>query len=155
MASEQLGADKFLVSTLTGDATIASYVGARVWMDVAPQVDPATGVATLYPIVLISLVSAQDVLAMGGVRGMSRLCYRVAAVGEGGGISDIQPIADRIDAIIGSVRNGVAVVAGSTYNILGVVRDRPWQRTGVDEGLVYNQLGGEYRLLVQGPPNTP
>lgn len=131
--------NQWLYTLLSGDATMTSLVGNRIYDSIAP-----VGVA--FPLVLFNFQGGSDVSVVGGVRVMNSGLYQVKAVVQSGSNASALPIANRIDALLhratGSAPGGL---------ILASVREQPIAYPEVSkEGIQYRHLGGLYRVIAQG-----
>lgn len=147
MANELIGLDAFVVQQLSGDPTLSGLVGSRVYAEVAPQVDPATQVAPVYPLIVFSIPSSVDTNAY-DQRAIVRATLRVLTIGEGGGYADIAPVDARVQALLQHPPVTPVVVGGVTYNILGGFRTNAYQYMQIENGVRYNYLGGDFYYLL-------
>lgn len=125
----------FIYLTLTGDATLAALIGTRCYHGVAPA-------GAAFPYVVFQMLSGgNDLLVLGGARVWADPLYLIKAVTKGSSTGPIEPIADRIDALLhaksGTVTNGVIWVC---------VRERPHEQPELTDGVLFQNLGGEYRV---------
>ncbi len=126
----------FIFTTLTNDPTLAGLIGNRAYHGVAPA-------QAQYPFVVFQMLSAgNDLLGVGTARIWSAPLFIVKAVCKGSSTGPVEPVANRIDQLLhsaaGTVTNGV---------IWECVRERPFDLPTNENGVVYQQLGGEYRFL--------
>lgn len=129
--------DRWLYERLAGDATLSGLVGGRIYAFVAPQ-------GTAFPFVVFAHQGGHDVLGVGPARVMVSLLYQVKAVGQTAAVADLQPVADRIDALLHGASG--AVPDGT---ILACVREQAIEEAEVDDGVQYRHVGGLYRLIAQ------
>jgi hypothetical protein len=134
--SETARARAWIYTRLANDPTMQGLVGQRVYHGVAPA-------GTQFPYVVFQLLSpGNDLLVVGGARVWAEPLYLVKAVVKGTSTGQIEPVADRIDALLhaqsGTVTNGV---------IWAATRERPHEQPELTDGVMYQNLGGEYRLL--------
>lgn len=147
--NEQVGAASFLFGVLAADPALQAEVGSRIFSDFAPEKLPGTDIPVGYPLIVFSLVRAADTRGLGTYRAMARLTYLVRVVSKGGGYGALHDAANRIDALL-TVREPVEVTAGSeTYTVHGCVRDQPFARAELMNGVRYVNLGGLYSMNVQ------
>ena len=137
--SEIDAADMWITAKLTGDTTLATLVGTRIYDGEAPP-------GAAYPLVTwIAASPPRDVMAEGGERILSIAVYLVQVFGQGRDYGLLRPIANRIDELLhqarGTVTDGV---------VFGCVRESVVKLAEVHEGQSYRRLGGYYRLWVQG-----
>lgn len=125
----------WLYQTITGDTTLAGLIGTRFYHGVAPA-------GTQYPFVVAQMLSGgNDLLGVGGIRIWAAPLFIIKAVCKGSSTGPVEPVANRIDAVLhaasGTVTNGV---------IWECVRERPFDLPTLEDGVNYQQLGGEYRV---------
>lgn len=134
--SETARVRAFIYLTLTGDTALAALIGTRCYHGVAPA-----GVADPY-VVFQMLSGGNDLMVVGAIRIWANPLYLIKAVRKGSSTGPLEPIADRIDALLhaksGTVTNGV---------IWSVARERPHELPELTDGVQYSNLGGEYRFL--------
>lgn len=137
---ESLVLMSWIKATLANDATLAGLVGARIYEGVAPQ-------GASYPFVLFAVLPDVG----GDIRGLaaSRLGtsqeFICRAVGKDTSFGALQPIAERIDALL---QGGSGAVSPSG-RVVSCVRLGPAQMVEVTDGVTYRYLGGRYRGLTQ------
>jgi hypothetical protein len=122
-------------ATLTADPALAGLIGERCYHGNAPA-------AAQHPFVVFQMLSpGNDLLALGARRIWADPLYLIKAVTKGDSSVQIEPIADRIDALLhaksGQVTNGI---------IWECVRERPHEQPELTNGVRYMNLGGEYRI---------
>jgi len=99
----------FVWSALTADAGaggVNTLLSGRIYRDIVPQ-------AAALPAATVTLVSSTDSNTMPGNRAFGNVLVDVRVVGSGASYSPLNPIADRIDAVLqnkGGVNGGVVVV---------------------------------------------
>jgi hypothetical protein len=130
--------DRWLYELLSGDQELQSLVGDRVYGYLAPP-------GAQFPFVVFTHQGGHDVLGVGPARVMAHLLYQVKAVGKGNSFAPLQPIADRVDALLqgasGSVVDGYVLIC---------VREHPFAFVEVDNGVEYRHIGGLWRILISG-----
>lgn len=136
--SETARARAWIFTTLTNDPTVAGLIGNRAYHGVAPA-------QAQYPFVVFQMLSAgNDLMTVGTARIWSAPLFIVKAVCKGSSTRPIEAIVNRIDQLLhagsGAVTNGV---------IVECVRERPFDLPTNENGVVFQQLGGEYRVRVQ------
>lgn len=134
--SETARVRAFIFTTLTNDPTLAGLIGNRAYHGVAPA-------QAQYPFVVFQMLSAgNDLMTVGTARIWSAPLFIVKAVCKGSSTDPVEPVANRIDQLLhaaaGTVTNGV---------IWECVRERPFDLPTNENGVFYQQLGGEYRFL--------
>ena len=125
----------WIYTTLTGDATLAGLIGARAYHGVAPA-------GAQYPFVVFQMLSGgNDLIALGAIRIWAAPLFLIKAVCKGSSSGPVEPVANRIDQLLhaksGTVANGA---------IWECVRERPFDLPTNEDGTVYQQLGGEWRI---------
>ena len=136
--SELNAADRWIYGALAADTALVAVVGARIYVDLAPQTTPPTAT----PYVVWQMQSATDLMVIGGIRVWSNAVYLVRGVDKSltwGGNS--KTMADRIDAALH--RASGTNVDGQVY---ACVREQAWRMMEVSDGVVYRHSGGIYRL---------
>lgn len=121
--------------TITGDPALAGLIGTKCYHGVAPA-------GTAFPYVVFQMLSpGNDLIALGAARIWANPLYLIKAVTKGSSTGPIEPIDNRIDALLhaksGTVTNGV---------IWECVRERPHEQPELTDGVMYMNLGGEYRI---------
>lgn len=134
---ETLRVDQWLYGVLSGDATLSSLVGGRIYGYIAPQDAPL-------PFVVYSHQEGHDVRGVGPARIMASLVYQVKAVGQGGSFAPLKPIADRLDQLLQGASG--TIVDG---RVLMCVREQTVEYVEVDDGVQYRYLGGLWRIIAQ------
>lgn len=87
-------AEKWLYGKLSGDATLSTAVGGRIYGYLAPQ-------GTAYPLVLFNLQGSRDVQGPGTNRTQTELLYQVKVISKGPHDASARTALDRIDILIG------------------------------------------------------
>jgi hypothetical protein len=133
--AESARARSWLYQTLANDATLTPLIGKRIYNGRAEQ-------GAAFPYVVLQLLSpGNDLIVVGAARIWSDMLWLVKAVNKGTSTAALEPIADRIDALLhaksGTVVGGVIHVA---------VRERPHELPERTDGVDYVNLGGEYRV---------
>lgn len=139
MADPVVAAERFLFGTLTGDATIAAIVSARIYGYIAPP-------AAAHPYILYTQRAAgDDLTALGAIRIYSQFVYDVRVV-------------DKTESYIALEAGSAAITAalhkasGSNVSgaIVGCVKESPFSMPELDrDGSQLRHLGGTFRLYVQ------
>lgn len=84
----------WLYSTLSGDATLATYAPGGVWTFIAPT-------TTATPFVMVGFQSGMETLTFNAVRLFTQPLYQVRAMGRTNDMANIQQAASQIDALLG------------------------------------------------------
>lgn len=131
-------ARRWLTSVLLGDVTLGALVGTRVYKAPAPP-------KAAEPYIVHDLLSPGEVITViNGVPWWADPLFVVYAVARADSTVDLEPVADRINALL-HLGDGVAT-GGVVY---AATRERPFDRPELDRGVLYQRLGGEYRLQVR------
>lgn len=128
---------EFLMSVLSNDATLGSYVPGGVWRSMAPP-------STTPPYVIISLQSGADTLTAQVVRLMSQILYQVRVVGPVGMTATLFSAAQEIDNLL--ARTSGTATGGQ---VLACWRESPLQLDELVNGELWTNIGGLYRLQIQ------
>lgn len=137
--AETARARSWVVSVLKDDTTLAPLIGggsaARIYNGVAPA-------AASYPFVVMQLLSGgTDLMAVGAIRIWADMLWLIKAVTKGSSTGPLEPIVDRIDALLhaasGTVSGGI---------IWSCVRERPFELPTVENGVNFVQQGAEWRI---------
>lgn len=128
----------FAILRLRADATMQSLVGARIGNAPAKA-------GTQYPYVVLDVLSdGTDLRIVGGIRVWTDPLLLIKAVTKGNDPGQLRPIAQRIDELLdrqsGTITNGV---------IVDIYRERGHLRRELTDGVLYTNMGGEYRYKVQ------
>lgn len=129
-----LNADKWLFATLTGDATLAAAIGARVYVDVAPQSN------TQYPYIVMQMVSSVQVAEIGVERVMDDEVWQVALVSNAPSYVSLETIADRIKTVLHKA---------SGTGVIGCVFEQLLRFSEDEAGHVYKTIVLEFRIFTQ------
>ena len=137
-----LGA-RFIRMKLLQNAALTALVSQRVYRDVAPpEAD--------YPYVVMTLLNANDLEVIGGIRVWADLLWQVEFWSRTNDDGVIAAGAAEIDAALHDTSGSMT---GSTYgsgNVWAVVRERPIVLPPeIEGGVIWRRGGGEYRQLVQ------
>jgi hypothetical protein len=139
MALTTAVADAFLAARLTGDATLDGLLPGGIWRDRPPQ-------GAAYPFGVWQFQSGTVLRGAGPARLWSDLIYVVKVVAKGPSIAGApRDAADRIDALLDLARGSAS---GGT--VVACVLEGELAYSEVAAGVVYQHLGGRYRLYAQG-----
>ena len=135
---ETARARAFIYTTLTSNATLTGLVGQRFYHAQAPA-------DAQYPFVVFQLLSGgTDLRGIGMTRIWSAPLYLIKVITKGLSTGAIEPVVDAIDAALhgasGTVTNG---------EIVECFRERPFELPDEQNGTMYIQMGGEYRIRVR------
>jgi hypothetical protein len=148
LANELVPLASYVTSRLTGDGALAAIVAARCFADLAPEVDPATGLAPVYPLLIWHLQAVRDINALGMNRVMTLPLLCVKVVGQDTGYAGIQAAADRVDARLHKAPGQSVTFGGATITVAGAYREQPLMYSKPEDGVLYSYLGGIYRFIV-------
>lgn len=98
-----LNADRWLYEQLTTDSQLSAALGERVYVDIAPQGEQ-------YPLAILTLVMAQQIGNLFVDKVMDAETWQVAIWTDKPSYTDIEPIVDRIRAILHKA-SGTGVLA--------------------------------------------
>jgi len=98
-----LNADRWLYEQLTTDSQLSAALGGRVYVDIAPQGEQ-------YPLAILTLVMAQQIGNLFVDKVMDAETWQVAIWTDKPSYTDIEPIVDRIRAILHKA-SGTGVLA--------------------------------------------
>lgn len=142
MSIELVRINRWIYSTLSGDATVNAAVDGRIYSDEAPQG------AAVPMVVFAYLGGAERLQPFGGGRFTTSL-YLIRAIAGGGSLESAATVADRIDTLM-TVPSGGTIVDG--VRVTYCWREQPHQRKDSENGKPVIYLGGFYRILFQ--PST-
>jgi hypothetical protein len=135
--AETARARSWLWQTITGDTQVAAAIGNRLYLGNGP-------VGAAYPFGVLQLLSGTDLMGVGPARIWVDMLWLVKIIAKGTSTAPIEPVVDRIDALLhaksGTVAGGVIVECH---------RERPFELPTVEGGVSYVQLGAEWRLKAQ------
>lgn len=130
--------NQWIDTTLKDDLQLASLVFRRVYSDEAPQ----NGAA---PLVVYAFLGGSDKQVTSRGR-LSSVLYLVRAIADGSSYDAVEPIADRIEAILDVPDEGKIV---RDVRITSCYREQPHQRKDALYGKPMVYLGGYYRIRYQ------
>ena len=139
MTFELRGAEEWIYGRLVADGTVVA-LGAGVYARSAPP-------GTVPPYLIYQYMGGHDVIALGSpiARVMVDGVYLVRAVGYEEEAATVASLAERIDVCL----DGQAGTAAGV-RVHGCRRDSPFELSSEDDGIEYLEMGGRYRLWVQG-----
>lgn len=135
---ETTAIERWLHTVLNGDPALTALVGTRVFCE---QIRVAEGTVA-YPCVVYQMQTPRDVNGVGVVRVMGSYTYLVRAIGKEATYVELEPVADRIDALLQN-QHGLL----SDGRTVGCYREQAFQMAEVDNGVVYRHIGGMYRMI--------
>lgn len=139
MTHEVALALSWIVSTLSGDATLAAEAPGSVWRAEAPP-----GTAVPYVIVQYQPGQSKDEMAFGG-RAFSDLCFQVIATGPASNGQTIANAAAQIDTLL-TVTQPTAITGGT---IIASYRTDPHETDTIITGETWTDMGGIYRIMAK------
>jgi capsular polysaccharide biosynthesis protein len=131
---EASAAEEFLVTTLTGDATLMAQLSGGVWSMEAPE-------GTVYPFLVFQFVSGIDYAAVGAQRIWTNMIYLVKVIAETADFSVMNAAVARIDALL---HRASGVVADGT--VWSCTREQIIRLPDDVANDQFRQAGGLYRL---------
>ncbi len=141
MANELGAAELFLKGTLGANATVLALTRGGIFSGSAPR-------GATPPFVIFSFMSAPDGELVNAKRISTRPLYLVRAVGRTGQLSDLQPLADAIDA---ALQGSDGYYGG--FRIAQCTREDAYTLTEATEEIPWKHLGGYYRLYISVQPS--
>ena len=133
-------AEEFLITKLKGDAQLTALVSDRIYADVAPT-NP------VFPFVTIRYETYSDVETVNGKRPIQQFTYLVVASGKIASYAPLQPILERIDAILDRTEGKTTTYVGT---VISCTFDGLYKMPYVDEsGVNFRDIGNRYSLIVQ------
>jgi hypothetical protein len=138
MSTHEIAASlEFIMSKLTGDATLMSIATGGVYRGMAK-------VGATPPFIVVAFQAGHDVLTFNDVRMVSQLLFQVRAVGPASLTSAIFQAAARVDDLLKKT-------SGTATNslILGLYREEPLHYDENVDGVLWTNTGGLYRPIVQ------
>lgn len=131
---EATTAEEFLVSTLTGDATLMAQLPGGVWNIEAPEGTP-------YPFLVFQFMSGNDFAAVGALRIWTNMIYLVKVIADAADFDSLNAVAARLDAVLhgtsGTVSSGV---------VWSCTREQTIRLPDQLANRQFRQAGGLYRL---------
>ncbi len=125
---------EWIYTLLHGDSTLQGLAPGGVWHGLAP-------VGTVAPWVIAQHQAGTDVMVNSAYRVLVRDQFLVKIVGPTSGYANLVAAADRVDTLL---HNSKGTVTDAT--ILEVVRIAPLAIDELVDGVLYSNLGGEYRV---------
>jgi len=139
MSADITRIDEWMYNLFKNNGSVNSLVGGRIYGDMAPQ-------GTTYPLVLFAFLGGADKVITFRSR-FTNAIYLVRAVGRGSSFEPLEPIADRLDALLGTVPDNGTIVRD--IRIASCSREQPHQRKDMENGVATVYLGGFYRVRYQ------
>lgn len=128
--------NQWLRQVLTDDLQLNQSVSGRVYADEAPQ-----GAAA--PMVVYAFLGGADRLLTSRSSRLSSALYLIRGIADGSSYDPVEPIADRIEAVLTLPDEGT-VVRG--VRLMSCQREQPHQRKDASFGKPSVYMGGFYRL---------
>ena len=127
----------WLYSRLSGDATLTTLVGSRIYRELAPQ-------GAAYPMITFSQQSAIDKNGVAGAHLMDNQLWLVKVIGTGESYASMRPISDRIFQVLH--QQGQVAVNGAFIG--RAVREQMIPQGAEYVGSVrYNYLNAQFRII--------
>ena len=140
MALEIVMAYSFVDATMRADTALMAAATGGVWQGDAD-------IGTNPPFAAYSRQSDIDITTVNGIRIYAYILLQIKAVGPVSGFAALVTIANRIDALFGNVRS-VGLPGGG--GVLSSVREGQVEQPEVVNGAQWSNLGGLYRISLQG-----
>ena len=140
MVAETPKAYAWVDSTMRADSALMAAATGGVWQGDAD-------IGTIPPFVAYIRQTGSDVLTLAGVRLYASILMQIRAVGPVANYAALVTIANRIDALFGSVRV-VGLPGGG--GVLSCYRESEFELGEVINGAQWDNLGGLYRISLQG-----
>lgn len=131
---------QWMQSTLASDATLQGVAPGGVWRAEAPD-----GTSAPYVTITYQPHQSKDVIAFGGARAYSDLCFEVCAAGPASVLSSIVSAAARIDTLL-TVSQQTAITGGV---LSASYRSAPVEEDPLIAGIRWNATGGAYRIMIK------
>lgn len=130
--------NEWLRRTLSNDLRLNQLVAGRVYADEAPQGSAA-------PLVIFAFLGGSDKLLTSRAR-LSNAIYLIRGIAEGSSYDPVEPIADRIEAVLPIPDEGIVM---RDVRIMSCQREQPFQRKDAIFGKPAVYMGGFYRIRFQ------
>ena len=132
-----LTAEKFILSKLKGDTTLASYVGTRIYTELAPKGATA-------PFVIVQHQGGQSISGVGGSLIMLNETYVVKIVTNENSYKNTETAVARINTLL---HKSSGAISGGY--LLSCIQEYPVKYTTHEDGVTYRHLGYAYNLNAQ------
>lgn len=132
--------EKWLYSALTGDPTISSAIGSRVFGAIAPQ-------GTAFPFVAFSFQAGIDRQGPGTNRTQLQAVFQVKVISQGPPDATARTVADRIDEVVGK-----AVHVPLDGYLFSGRRETPIRFVEAVGDIRFHHVGGLYRIYTYPTP---
>ena len=140
MALEVAMAYAWIDATMRADTALMAAATGGVWQGDAD-------IGTIPPFAAYGRQADSDITTLAGVRLYASLLLQIKAVGPVANFAALVIIANRIDALFGSVR-ATGLPGGG--GVLSSVREGELELPEVINGAQWSNLGGLYRVSLQG-----
>jgi hypothetical protein len=139
----------FITSRLTGDSTMQSLIGTRVYDTDIPQANTEAERAAIYPCVVFNLQAAGPALYGNGDQIVwSPGDYQVFGLTESKSFTDLVPISTRITQLLHGANSALYGLFGGGYvNTCSFVH--PIKAAQTDSGLSFRRLGGLFHVAAR------
>ncbi len=135
MAMPTTVAEQWMYARLSGDTALNARVDGRIFPDAVPQNET-------FPAVTFAFQSGTDEYGVGLSRYWTEMTYIVKATGRADAGTDLEALADRIEAAL----SGAVVFTTANGEVFYCFRESPVSYTEDDGGVEYRHLGGLYRI---------
>lgn len=134
---EASAAEEFLMTTLSGDATLVALLDGGIWNTEAAQDRPDPK----YPLLLFQFMSGLDFAAVGAVRIWTNMIYLVKVIADGADFGAMNAAVARIDQLL-------HLASGTTADgtVWSCTREQIVRLPDQVAGSQFRQAGAMYRL---------
>jgi len=133
-----LTADKWLYAKLTGDGTLITLVGSRVYVEIAKE-------GAAFPLIVMQQMSCLPVMNVGAAVIWFDELWLVKGIDKSKSYSALGTIMDRVRAVLHAASG---TVSGSG-TVVGCVEEAVIRYSELLDGVQYRHLGMEFRVWTQ------
>lgn len=130
--------ETWIYGVLSGDSTVNTAVGGRIFSYNAPQ-------GSLYPAVVFAPLSGVDITPPGGLRFLTTMRYAVKAIAQTSSAIGLGALAARIDFLL----HNAQYVPASGGLIASCLRTNIFPISGTENGIQYRQTVQIYSLQIR------
>ncbi len=146
--NSKLAAYAWLQATLTQDVTLQALMGVRWWAERAPETDPATRRAPVYPLGIYSVQAPREILGAGGRLIAAEPLVLVKLLVKDAGYVAADVVAAYAYTAITTAPLGTFTAGADTWRLNGAVQEEPWADSWPEDGVEYHGAGGLFRLYL-------
>lgn len=137
--AEPIAAEQFLFAAISAVPSVTSVAGGRVYQGAAPP-------TAAFPSVIFAMIGAgSDTLTVDANTVYADPLYKVVVAHKADSVVGIATLVADIHAALHKRSGDVA--AG---RVVACTRERPFRLTTFEQNVRFQQIGGEYRVLVAG-----